>query len=74
LLLNRLPVFEKFKEAALFFSSQEADGAEFSSRLEYLLTHKNMCRRLAIKSFKIARSFLAGKRLKADLSGFLNSF
>lgn len=74
LLLNRLPVFEKFKDAALFFSSQEAGGAEFSSRLEYLLTHKNMRRRLAMRSFRIARSFLAGKRLKADLSGFLNSF
>jgi len=74
LLLNRLPVFEKFKEAALFFSSQEAGGGEFSSRLEYLITHKNRRRKLAMRSFRIARSFLAGKRLKADLSGFLNSF
>ncbi|MFC1805280.1 glycosyltransferase family 4 protein, partial [Candidatus Omnitrophota bacterium] len=37
LLLNDLPVFDKFKEASLFFSNHDNNGGNFSSRFEHLL-------------------------------------
>jgi len=74
LLLNRLSVFDKFRNAALFFSSQEADGNEFISKFEYLIRHKKIRRRLSQNASRIAREFLANNRLKEDLSKFLKPF
>ena len=73
LLLNRLSVFDKFRNAALFFSSQEPNGNEFISKFEYLIRHKKIRRRLSQKASRIAREFLANNRLKEDLLKFLKS-
>jgi len=74
LLLNRLPVFDKFRNAALFFSSQESDNNEFISKFEYLIKNKKIRSRLSQKSSRIAKEFLANNRLKEDLFRFLKSF
>jgi len=74
LLLNRLPVFDKFRNAALFFSSQEANSNEFMSKFEYLIKHKKIRRKLSQKANRIAKEFLANNRLKKDLFNFLKSF
>jgi glycosyltransferase involved in cell wall biosynthesis len=74
LLLNRLSIFDKFRNAALFFSSQEANDNEFISKFEYLIKHKKIRRRLSQKAARIAKEFLANNRLEEDLSKFLKSF
>jgi len=74
LLLNRLPVFDKFKDAAAFFSSQGTESEEFISRFEYLIRHKAIRDKLSKKSSAIAKNFLAKNRLQEDLSKLLKFF
>jgi glycosyltransferase involved in cell wall biosynthesis len=74
LLLNKLPVFDKFKDAAVFFSSQGAQDEEFVSRFEYLIRHKGIREKLSRKASAVARKFLANNRLQEDLSKLLKSF
>ncbi|MFH1441700.1 MAG: glycosyltransferase family 4 protein [Candidatus Omnitrophota bacterium] len=64
LLLNQLPVFEKFKEAALFFNLKEHD---FSSKYETLIKNASLRAKLSKKANIIANRFLNRNRLKEDL-------
>jgi glycosyltransferase involved in cell wall biosynthesis len=64
LLLNRLPVFEKFKNAALFFNAKEKN---FSSKYESLVRDASLRKRLSRKASKIATRFLDHNRLRKDL-------
>lgn len=74
LLLNKLPVFEKFRNAATFFSNQDAGREGFIPRFEYLIKHKKTREGLARKAVRIAKDFLAKNRLKDDFSRLLKSF
>jgi glycosyltransferase involved in cell wall biosynthesis len=74
LLLNSLPVFDKFKGAALFFSNHEPGGHDFISKYRYLIQNGQLRSRLAQESAKIAKDFLAKNRLKEDLSKLLKAF
>jgi glycosyltransferase involved in cell wall biosynthesis len=74
LLLNSLPVFDKFRGAALFFSNHEAGGHEFISKYKYLIQDRCLRDRLTQKSAKIAKDFLAKNRLKEDFSELFKAF
>ncbi|MDD3345303.1 MAG: glycosyltransferase family 4 protein [Candidatus Omnitrophica bacterium] len=74
LLLNRLPVFEKFKDAAMFFSSHGSGEEGFLSSFEVLIKHKKIRDRLSRKASAVAKEFLVNNRLREDLSGLLKSF
>jgi glycosyltransferase involved in cell wall biosynthesis len=74
LLLNNLPVFEKFRNAAIFFSNQDSGREGFIPRLEYLIKHKKTREKSARKAVRIAKDFLAKNRLKDDFSRLLKSF
>lgn len=74
LLLNSLPVFAKFKGAALFFSNHEADGNGFIPKYERLIRNKKLRERLSKKAARIVRDFLATKRLEEDFSKLFRSF
>lgn len=73
LLLNTLPVFDKFKDAAVFFSSHEFNGKSFTSQCEYLIQNKKLRNRLSARSEKIARDHLAKDRLKERFLDFLTN-
>ena len=64
LLLNRLPVFEKFKDAALFFSAKEKN---FSAKYESLIRDASLRNRISRRAGIIANQFLDHNRLKEDL-------
>ncbi len=70
LLLNRLPVFEKFKKAAVFFN---ADKRNFNDKYEGLIKDASLRSRLSRKAKIIADKFLDCNRLKEDLHKFLQS-
>ncbi len=68
LLLNTLPVFDKFKDAALFFSNHDTDGNGFISRYEQLIKNRQLRIRLANKSVRIIKDFLANNRIREDFT------
>jgi len=72
LLLNSLPVFDKFKNAALFFSNHDTDGNGFISRYEQLIKDSQLRIKLSNKAEKIIKDFLAQDRLKEDFSELFN--
>lgn len=74
ILLNWLPVFYKFKDAALFFSNHQAKGEDFISKYEYLIKNKALRYRLSKKAAKVARDFLSQNRLQEVFSEFFKSF
>jgi len=74
LLLNSLPTFDKFKDAALFFSSHESNGKSFTSQYEYLIKNKNLRSKISKKSSRIARDFLAKDTLRNDMSSLFKAF
>jgi len=71
LLLNRLSVFEKFKDAALFFSSQDGNGDSFIYQFEKLVKSSYLRKKLSKKSNEIAKDFVTKERLKERLSQIL---
>ncbi len=71
LLLNRLPVFDKFKDTALFFSNHDGNGDSFVSRYEELIRKKKLRNSLSCKARKVARDFISCNRLKDDYSSLL---
>lgn len=71
LLLNELPVFNKFKDAALFFSNCNRVENEFITKYEKLAKNEDLRIRLSRKACKIAKEFLRRNNLKEDISGVL---
>ncbi|MBU1852569.1 MAG: glycosyltransferase family 4 protein [Candidatus Omnitrophica bacterium] len=69
LLLNDLPVFDKFKDAALVFSNHDNKNS-FSSKFEYLIRHPALRKQLSKKASRIARNFLAHNKFKQDFAKF----
>ncbi len=70
LLLNHLPVFDKFKEAAVFFDAKKK--GDFSNNLDFLVNNPKLRRKLAKKAYKVGREFLAGSsRMAEDMRGLL---
>ncbi|MBD3272327.1 MAG: glycosyltransferase [Elusimicrobia bacterium] len=72
LLLNQLPVFEKFKKAALFFSCHRNNGSEFVERFEQLINDEILRTKLSQKASTISKPLLSNNRLKEELTAFLN--
>lgn len=68
LLINRLPVLEKFNDAALFFDAKEGD---FAAKYETLIKDANLRSKLSRKANIIANTFLGSNRLKEDLRKLL---
>jgi glycosyltransferase involved in cell wall biosynthesis len=73
LLLSDLAVFDKFKDAALFFSAHEG-GDDFIRKFENLVKDKRLREGLSRKAARVARDFLTKNRLKEDLHRLLKSF
>jgi glycosyltransferase involved in cell wall biosynthesis len=71
LLLNRLPVFSKFKDAALFF---EVNCGDFSEKCDTLIKNLALRKRLARRSMAIANNFVNNNRFKDYLCKLLDSF
>jgi len=70
LLLNSLPVFEKFKNAALFFSHPDTNGNGFISRYEALIRNRELRKELSHKASRIAKDFLFKNSLQESFSDF----
>lgn len=68
LLLNSLPVFDKFKDAALFFSNRDTNGNGFISKYEQLIRNRQLRNKLSKRAARITKDFLAKDRLKEDFS------
>ncbi|PIQ89752.1 MAG: hypothetical protein COV72_01505 [Candidatus Omnitrophica bacterium CG11_big_fil_rev_8_21_14_0_20_42_13] len=68
LLLNRLPVLDKFKDAAMFF---DVGADNFIPGFEHLIKNRRLRSRLSRRAFRIAKGFLAKNRLKEKLSELL---
>ncbi|MDD4909629.1 MAG: glycosyltransferase family 4 protein [Candidatus Omnitrophica bacterium] len=71
LLLNRLPVLEKFKRAALFF---DANNGDFSDKYEALIRNRALRKKLAGRAREVANKFIHGNRFKNNLCKLINSF
>jgi glycosyltransferase involved in cell wall biosynthesis len=71
LLLNELPVFDKFKDAALFFSNRKSIGNEFARKYHDFAKSKDLRSRLSRKASRIAREFSTHDRLKEELFDLL---
>jgi len=68
LLLNHLPVLEKFKDAALFFDVNKDD---FTRKFEALIKDSRLRNKLSKKAFEVASKFVKRSRLKENLSKLL---
>jgi len=68
LLLNRLPVLEKFNDAALFFDVNRDD---FSRKYETLIKDSRLRSKLAKRAFKITVKFMRKSRLKENFLDLL---
>lgn len=68
LLINRLPVLEKFNDAALFFDAKEGD---FAAKYETLIKDADLRIKLSRNANIIANIFLESNRLKEDLRKLL---
>jgi len=68
LLLNRLPVFDKFRNAAMFFSNHNVNSSEFISRYEKLIKDSRLRKTLSKKANRIAKDFLISNKLNKDFS------
>lgn len=71
LLLNRLPVLEKFKGAALFF---EANDGNFSNKYESLIRNRTLRKELSGRARVIASAFIHDNRFKHNFRKLINSF
>ncbi|MFA5093124.1 MAG: glycosyltransferase family 4 protein [Candidatus Omnitrophota bacterium] len=70
LLLNRLPVLEKFNDAALFFDINKDD---FIRKFEILIKDCRLRGRLAKKAFAVVAKFMKKSRLKQNFLMFLTN-
>ncbi|MDD5561706.1 MAG: glycosyltransferase family 4 protein [Candidatus Omnitrophica bacterium] len=68
LLLNFLPVFEKFKNSAMFFNAKEGD---FPAKYERLIKCPSLRAELSRKAKAVANKFLSRNMLKKDLRRLL---
>jgi len=68
LLLNRLPVLEKFKDAAVFF---DVNNEEFANKFDSLIRNKRLRESLPRRASRIAKNYLDKNRLQEDLSELL---
>lgn len=74
LLLNELPVFGKFKGAALFFSNRESTGNEFMRRYAELAKNATLRNRLSNRASRIAQEFSIQNRFQEKLSALLERY
>jgi len=75
LLLNSLPVFDKFKGAAMFFTNHDPQGSDFVAKYKHLIKDRQLRKRLSRESTKIAKnSCLRKNRLKENLPQLFKSF
>ncbi len=70
LLLSWLPVFGKFKDAAMFFSNHDGNGNDFISKYEKLVKNRQLRIGLSQKAIRIAKDFLTTNRLNENFSRF----
>ncbi|MBL7070730.1 MAG: glycosyltransferase family 4 protein [Candidatus Omnitrophica bacterium] len=73
LLLNRLPVFDKFKDAALFFSNHDSNDNDFIPRYEELIRNNRLRDKLAKKATEIAKDYLPKSKIKKEFQSFLKN-
>ena len=73
LLLNRLPVFERFKAGAVFFSPYNPNGDGFVHKYSDLIRNRALRRRLAQKAHQATNRFLAHRNLAGDFRHFLEN-
>ena len=71
LLLNRLPVLEKFKDAALFF---DANSGDFSEKYDVLIRNRVLRKKLSKRARAIADKLISNNRFKDNLYKLLNGF
>lgn len=71
LLLNRLPVLEKFKDAALFF---DANGGDFSEKYDVLIKNRALRNKLSGRANAIADKFINNNRFKDNLHKLFDGF
>ena len=74
LLLNWLPVFDKFKDAAAFFSNHDSNGNGFLSRYEHLIKNKRLRDKLSRNANRIARNCLLNNNLRSDITKLFSQF
>jgi len=72
LLLNRLPVFDKFRNAALFFSAQNTNGDGLVHRFGQLIRDKSLRDRLVKKASRLGRQSTCRDRLKTSFCRMLD--
>ena len=68
LLLNRLPVLGKFKDAALFF---DAGSGDFSEKYDVLISNRRLRKRLSNGASVIANKFINNNKFKDNLNKLL---
>jgi len=66
--LNILPVFGKFKGAALSF---DANAGDFSEKYDILISNHALRKKLSKKSSAIGDKFINNKRFKGNLRKLL---
>lgn len=71
LLLNRLPVFEKFRDAALFFDLKKGDS---TGKYKELIENGVLRNRLSRRAALIALKYFKQNRLKQDLSQIFSCY
>ncbi|MDO8662874.1 MAG: glycosyltransferase family 4 protein [Candidatus Omnitrophota bacterium] len=71
LLLNQLPVLEKFKDAALFF---DANVGDFSEKYGVLIRNHALRKKLSMRASAIANKFIKNNIFKDNLCKLLSSF
>jgi len=73
LLLNCLPVFDKFKNSALFFNMRQDNGAGLISQYERLIRSKRLRARLSNKAVRVAKKSLSNGNLNKRLFQLLKA-
>ena len=68
LLLNRIPVFDKFRSAALFFTAQDGSDDGLDNRFSQLIDNSRLRARLAKKASQLARHSTNRGYLRSNLS------
>jgi len=68
LLLNRLPVFNKFRHSALFFSAQDGNSDGLVTRFSQLIDNGEFRTRLAKKALRLVRHSTNKEFLRVNLS------
>lgn len=68
LLLNRLPVFDKFRNSALFFSAQDGNGDGLVTRFSQLIDNSRFRAHLAKKALRLARHSTNKEYIRINLS------